>query len=126
MDEIKEYTVQLSAALRGSEAYKAFREVSRKVSEEPQLRQRLDEFRKKNYLLQNGSNAYDLFDDVQNLEREYEDMRKNPVIQEYLAAELQICRIIQRCADEILTSVDMEIENFADIIETDKYCSLQD
>ena len=90
MDEIKEYTVQLSAALRGSEAYKAFREVSRKVSEEPQLRQRLDEFRK-----------------------------KNPVIQEYLAAELQICRIIQRCADEILTSVDMEIENFADIIETD-------
>ena len=119
MDEIKEYTVQLSAALRGSEAYKAFREVSRKVSEEPQLRQRLDEFRKKNYLLQNGSNAYDLFDDVQNLEREYEDMRKNPVIQEYLEAELQICRIIQRCADEILTSVDMEIENFADIIETD-------
>lgn len=117
--EKKEYTVQLSAALRGSEAYKAFREVSRKVSEEPQLRQRLDEFRKKNYLLQNGSNAYDLFDDVQNLEREYEDMRKNPVIQEYLAAELQICRIIQRCADEILTSVDMEIENFADIIETD-------
>ena len=105
--------MQLSAALRGSEAYKAFREVSRKVSEEPQLRQRLDEFRKKNYLLQNGSNAYDLF------EREYEDMRKNPVIQEYLAAELQICRIIQRCADEILTSVDMEIENFADIIETD-------
>ena len=103
--------MQLSAALRGSEAYKAFREVSRKVSEEPQLRQRLDEFRKKNYLLQNGSNAYDLFDDVQNLEREYEDMRKNPVIQEYLAAE--------RCADEILTSVDMEIENFADIIETD-------
>ena len=111
--------MQLSAALRGSEAYKAFREVSRKVSEEPQLRQRLDEFRKKSYLLQNGNNAYDLFDDVQNLEREYEDMRKNPVIQEYLAAELQICRIIQRCADEILTSVDMEIENFADIIETD-------
>lgn len=105
--------MQLSAALRGSEAYKAFREVSRKVSEEPQLRQRLDEFRKKSYLLQNGSNAYDLFDDVQNLEREYEDMRKNPVIQEYLAAELQIC------ADEILISVDMEIENFADIIETD-------
>lgn len=28
-------------------------------------------------------------------------------------------QIIQRCADEILTSVDMEIENFADIIETD-------
>ena len=55
MDEIKEYTVQLSAALRGSEAYKAFREVSKKVSEEPQLRQRLDEFRKKNYLLQNGA-----------------------------------------------------------------------
>ena len=81
--------------------------MSRKVSEEPQLRQRLDEFRKKNYLLQNGSNAYDLFDDVQNLEREYEDMRKNPVIQEYLAAGFRY-GIIQRCADEILTSVDME------------------
>lgn len=111
--------MQLSAALRGSEAYKAFREVSRKVSEEPQLRQRLDEFRKKNYLLQNGSNAYDLFVMCRIWSGNTKIWRKNPVIQEYLAAELQICRIIQRCADEILTSVDMEIENFADIIETD-------
>lgn len=89
--------MQLSAALRGSEAYKAFREVSRKVSEEPQLRQRLDEFRKKNYLLQNGSNAYDLFDDVQNLEREYEDMRKNPVIQEYLQRSFRYADHSEMC-----------------------------
>ena len=117
MDEIKQYTVQLSAALRRSEAYMAFREASRKVKEVPGLRQRLDEFRRKNYMLQNGSNVYDLFDEVQNLEREYEDLRKDPLIQEDLAAELQMCRIIQRCADEILTSVDMEIENLADVIE---------
>ena len=117
MDEIKQYTVQLSAALRRGEAYTAFREASRKVKEVPGLKQKLDEFRKKNYMLQNDSNAYDLFDEVQNLEREYEDLQKNPLIQEYLAAELQICRIIQRCADEILTSVDLEIENLADVIE---------
>lgn len=117
MDEIKQYTVQLSAALRRSEAYTAFREASRKVKEVPGLKQKLDEFRRKNYMLQNDSNAYNLFDEVQNLEHEYEDLRKNPLIQEYLAAELQICRIIQRCADEILTSVDLEIENLTDVIE---------
>ena len=51
------------------------------------------------------------------LEKEYEELRKDPLVRDYLFTELQMCRIIQRCANEILTSVDLEIENFADVIE---------
>ena len=83
MDEIRKCTAELSRALRESEAYTAFREARTRVKEKPGLKQKIDEFRKKDYLF----------------------------------TELQMCRIIQRCANEILTSVDLEIENFADVIE---------
>lgn len=118
MDEIKKYTAELSEALRGSEAYAAFREASRRVKEKPELRQKIDDFRKKNYLLQSNCDTYDLFEDMAELEKEYDFLRKDPLIRDYLIAELQMCRIIQRCANEILTSVDLEIGNFADVIES--------
>ena len=118
MDEIKKCTAELSRALREIEAYAVFRKASNKVKEKPELKQKIDDFRRKNYLLQNSQNTYDLFEEIGEFEKEYEALRKGPLIQEYLFAELQMCRIIQRCANEILTSVDLEIENFADVIET--------
>ena len=117
MDEIRKYTAELSRALRESEAYTAFREASTRVKEKPGLKQKIDEFRKKNYLLQDSKDTYDLFEDMAELEKEYEELRKDPLVRDYLFTELQMCRIIQRCANEILTSVDLEIENFADVIE---------
>lgn len=117
MDEIKQYTLQLSAALRRSDAYQALREADKKIKEKPELRKRVDAFRRQNYLLQNTENYDDLFADMQILENEYADIYKNSLIQEYLEAELQMCRTIRWCADEILTAVDLEIENFADVIE---------
>ena len=47
MDEIKEYTVQLSAALRMKRSVQSVSGSEQKSIEEPQLRQRLDEFRKR-------------------------------------------------------------------------------
>lgn len=117
MDEVSRCTVQLAQALKESEAYLAFREASRKLLEKPELKAQIDNFRKRTYLLQSSGNGDDLFDEMVQLEKEYEDFRKDPLVNEYLYTELQICRMLQRCSMEIMTSVDLEIQAFADAIE---------
>lgn len=117
MDEITRCTRELLKALKKSEAYQAFRDASRKLEDKPELKAQIDDFRRYNYLLQNSGKSEDLFEEMSNFEKEYEDFRKNPLVNEYLRTELQICRMVQRCAMEIMTSVDLEIGNFADVIE---------
>lgn len=117
MDEVTRFTIQLSRALRESEACKAFRSASRKLEERPGLREKIDSFRRKNYLLQNNRESGNLFEEMAQLEREYEELRKDGLVGEYLDAELELCRILQRCSAEILSSVDLQIENFLDAIE---------
>ena len=95
MDEIKEYTVQLSAALHGSEAYKSVSGSEQKSIRRAAASTEADDSRKR--IICFKMEAMPTICLMMNLEREYEDMRKESVIQEYLAAELQICRIIQRC-----------------------------
>lgn len=117
MDEITRCTRELLEALKKSEAYQAFRDASRKLEDKPELKAQIDDFRRHNYLLQNSSDSEDIFEKMASFEKKYENLRKNPLVNEYLRTELQICRIVQRCAMEIMTSVDLEIENFADVIE---------
>ena len=117
MDEVTKCTIQLSRALRESDACKAFRSASRKLDKRPGLREKINGFRKRNYLLQNNRESGDLFDEMAQLEREYEELRKDELAGEYLDTELEICRMLQRCSSEILSSVDLQIENFLDVIE---------
>ena len=118
MDEVIKYTRLLSEALKESEAYLAFRSASRKLEERPELKSQIDAFRKRNYILQNSKNSEELFEEMIVFEKEYEEFRKDPLANAYLNAELEICRTIQRCSMEIMTAVDLEIENFTDVIQS--------
>lgn len=117
MDEITRCTEELVKALKNSEIYDAFREAGKKLEEKPELRAQIDQFRRHNYQLQNSGRNEDLFEEMAKFEKEYEDLQKNPLVNEYLRTEIQVCRMIQRCALEIMTSIDLEIEGFADAIE---------
>ena len=59
------------------------------------LKKQIDEFRYRNYKLQNETEADRLFDETDCFEREYEEFRKNPIVSDFLAAELAFCRMYQ-------------------------------
>lgn len=71
------------------------------VKQYPGLKQRIDDYRKKNYRLQNEMDSDALFDEIDRFEREYEDFRKNPVVSDFLAAELAFCRMCQEITEKI-------------------------
>ena len=50
-----------------------------------------------------------MFDRIDEFEREYEQLRENPVVEEYLQAELAVCRMIQEINMQIADAIDLDI-----------------
>ncbi len=75
-----------------------------KVKQYPDLKRRIDEFRKRNYRIQTEMDSDALFDEIDRFEKEYEEFRKNPIVSDFLAAELAFCRMYQEITEKI--SVD--------------------
>ena len=50
----------------------------------------------------------DLFTEEDRLEQEYADVYKDPLLGEYLAEEVAVCRIIQQVNKELIGCLDFE------------------
>ena len=96
MDKVTESTKALMEAVISSKAYERYENVKKELAGQPELKKQIQDFRKRNYLLQNQPDSERLLQEMEALEREYEGFRKNPLVHEYLEAELRICRMIQR------------------------------
>lgn len=59
------------------------------------MKKQIDEYRERNFKLQNETDSDRLFDETDRFEREYEEFRKNPIVNDFLAAELAFCRMYQ-------------------------------
>lgn len=71
------------------------------IKQYPELKIQIDDFRQRNFQLQNETDSNILFDEMDRFEREYEEFRKDPVVNDFLAAELAFCRLYQQISDKI-------------------------
>jgi cell fate (sporulation/competence/biofilm development) regulator YlbF (YheA/YmcA/DUF963 family) len=117
MNEVGRCTQELVKAICNSQEYREFEEIKKKVRENPGLQEEIDRFRRKNFELQNKMESDDLYADLDEFQRESEGLRSNPLVDEYLSSELAICRMIQRVNQAIMTTVNLDIDNFADRID---------
>ena len=81
-------------AVKRSEVYRNYLEALAAARRQPGLKQEIDEFRRKNYVMQSSADM--AFEHIEQFEREYSDFRENPVVADFLAAELALCRMIQQ------------------------------
>ena len=98
---------QLVTAMRNSEEYVRFQKAEAKVAEFSGLQQRIDEFRSSWYALQ-SSGSQDLFEQIDQVDEKYMDFRENPYVQEFLAAELALCRMFQQVNWAIMQNLDFD------------------
>lgn len=117
MENVKYHTEQLIAALKESKSYQRYMKVKKELEKNPELKHQLDEFRRKNYLMQTENLPEDLFEEAQKMTKEYKEFRQNEMIEEYLESELDICKNIQRVIQTIMVSIDIDIDEFADEIK---------
>lgn len=108
MGQIEIALDQLVLVIKESDEYKRYQAARAKLHGYPELERNVHEFRKKNYQIQNSRNI-NLFDEVENLERENSQLRKNPLVEEYFVAELLFCRMMQQINWKIVDGLDFEV-----------------
>lgn len=93
MSNVDNAVDQLILALQESAVYKEYKEKLSEVNQYPDLKKQIDEFRTRNFELQNSADC--ALDKLESFEREYEGFRENELVSAFLAAELAFCRMMQ-------------------------------
>ena len=89
-----------------SKEYQKYVEQRERVKQYPDLKKQIDEFRRRNFEMQNSEDL--VFEKIEFFEKEYEDFRDNPLVADFLEAELAFCRMMQRHYEEVMRAIDFE------------------
>ena len=108
MTEIKTNIDRMVDMIKDCAEFRRYRDISSKVQEYPEKKKRLFEFRRKNYLLQNSEEQIDLFSESDRLMKEYQDVYNDPMLREFLEAEVKVCRIVQQVNEELIRCLEFE------------------
>lgn len=108
MDIVTERLNALTDAMRNTIDYQSYLKLEAELDKDKDLKKRVDEFRIRNFSLQKEENV-DLFDAVDDIGREFVELRKNPVVEEYLEAELSVCKMVQRVLNAIHHEVKIDV-----------------
>lgn len=117
MTTIETCTQNLIDAILKSDEYRQFTEIRDKVAQEPGLKDQIDAFRLNVFEVQNSDEPLDMYEEQGRLGREYDEFCKNPLVHEFLKAELRVCRIIQGITFALVEHVDIDTANVADKIK---------
>lgn len=107
--EIEEALQQFIAVLKETEAFHNYQYQEERIRRVPGLHEKIDEYRRRNFELQN-SDAPDLFEKIDEFEREYETFWEDAMVREYLAAELEICRTVQKINIAVVKAVNIDVD----------------
>ena len=106
MREIDSAVENMIDAILNSEEYKEYHKQLALVKQYPELKEQIDEFRTRNYLLQSSDD--NAFDKLEQFEREYSAFRENSLVSDFLAAELAVCRMIQGINNRVTEALHFE------------------
>ena len=92
-ENVNQAVEQMVQAIRNTDAYLEYQKQLARVKEQPELKRQIDEFRTRNFELQTSKDTN--FDKLDQFTRENEAFRENPLVSDFLAAELAFCRMKQ-------------------------------
>ena len=106
MNGVNEAVRRLIDEIMISDTYKEYDTQRRKVNQLPELKEKIDEFRARNYEMQRSDD--NALEKIEEFEKEYADFREDPLVSDFLAAELDFCRMIQAINTQIADAVHFE------------------
>lgn len=92
-------------AIKNSPEFRQYEMQLLKIKKQPELYQEVNEFRQKNFVVQNTEDKDTLMDRIDELAQEYEQLRENPLVEDFMEAEISFCRMMQ----EVNTFITKEL-----------------
>ena len=100
---------QLNTLIRESEEYQKYCLYKKELSQMPELYESVQEFRKRNFVLQIEADTYDR-EAASKLSDEFRTILENPLAASYLNAELAFCKMLQRVFGAACDGIEMELD----------------
>ncbi|MBO5242506.1 MAG: YlbF family regulator [Lachnospiraceae bacterium] len=110
MLELHEQLDEFIVALKHSKVYLEYQEQLKRLCAQPELKQRVDDYRRRNYEIQTQSQQQNMFDEMERFQRESEHLRDIPMVHDFLNAELALCRMIQKVTTTIVEAVSEDFD----------------
>ena len=106
--DVMEAARRLAGIIRETDIYKEYLQCREIMRKQPELYAQVNEYRLKNFDIQNESEGSELFDRMEAFEREYREFRENPMVDDFLRAELALCRMVQEMNVLLTAEIDFE------------------
>lgn len=110
MNRVDELAAELAKAIVESEEYKDFLRCKEEICKNPQLYQAVNELRRHNFELQNTEGVVDMYEEVVRIFDKYAYIRTNVVANQFLRAELSVCRMIQDIQRTLIENMDFDVD----------------
>ena len=94
--------------VKQSEIYREYCSQLSRIKEQPELYQKVNEFRIKNFEIQNSEPSETMMERMEDLEQEYAWLRENVLVEDFLQAELAFCRMMQEVDALIVRELDFQ------------------
>ena len=107
--KIREAIKQFADTIMASDMYKEYLYQREKIKKQPDLYDKVNEYRQRNFELQNETDSEELFDRMEAFEKEYEKLREDPLVDDFLRAELAFCRLMQEVDLLLAQAIDFEL-----------------
>lgn len=107
-------TAMYSAAMdfvrevKASPEYREYDTQLTRIKEQPELYERVNAFREKNFMIQNTEESDSLMDRIDELDREFEQLREDPLAAGFFDAETSFCRMMQEVNMLIIKELNFE------------------
>lgn len=108
MNQIEEKLEALVREVKESAVYQEYQRVRELVHQEPEKEKAVHEFRRRNFELHKRRDV-DLYTEMDRLEKEFAPLRAEPYVNEYLAAELAVCRMVQHINYRLMEEIEFDL-----------------
>ncbi len=111
MNSVRNCEKALLDALQSSEAFKKYEAAKNELDRNPEKWETVNAYRSSGYRLAVGDSADEQWEQMERLQKEHHEVTKDVLIAEYLDAETQVCRMLQRIYLDLAQLVDLHIED---------------
>lgn len=109
MKNVIEQTDILINAIKQSNEYSQYQHLLENVMQNNELYYRMNEFRKRNFMLQMNENADALYESA-NLSNEYSDVLNQTEVKNFLVAEQRFVRMVRQMYHKIDESLEINLD----------------
>ena len=110
MSEIDRLKFELAEAVKNSEEYANYRKCKYLLAQNPDLECNVDKMRQQNFEFQNSEDFDNPFDTINDINRRFECVSTQDVANDFLKAELCLCRMVQDICKTIIEDIDFNLD----------------